>query len=662
MRFRSPASLFAPLLFTFVLACGSSPDELLEPEIGPYALYELEITDEDSFFDLPFPNDLRRSESGSLVLDHFPNPTKVPLLDRYIMAASELKGFGTTTPVYFRFEAPVDTRTLPASVEEALSEDSSAFLVDIDPLSPERGKRHPVEVFYQPSGTEYWRANTVAIRPVHGRPLAWGRRYAAVILRSVKPEEGEGYKRGPALSALMEGNAEGVRAEVNALYKQAASDLEEFGIRTEMILSMSVFTTQDDFLLLEAARDHLLKTLPEPDWIGEPRALGHYGNLNVVDGFYPSPIYQHGTLPYPVEGGHFVFDEAGHPALVREFEQRVSFSIPTSEMPAAGYPLVLYAHGTGGSYLSYVNDGTAASLAARGIAMMGIDQIHHGPRLPPEAGQEPELFVYNILNPHAFRYNALQAALDVVQQARFAVRAEIDGELIGRPDERIVFDTNKIYFMGHSQGGQNGPLFLAIDDTARGAMLSGAGGQLTIALIEKTEPLNIPEIVGLVLNLPGSTTEEQLALENVSAEHPVLNLLQMWIEIGDPVNYAHRFFLAPRKGHEKIPIFQTEGVDDSYTPPASIEALAVAAGIPLLKPVIVPLEEYERVGISSVCPPVSMNANGVTAGLSQYDSETVGASDGHFVTRREPAATQVAHFFETLAAGAAEIPIGHPCD
>lgn len=82
MRFRSPASLFAPLLFTFVLACGSSPDELLEPEIGPYALYELEITDEDSFFDLPFPNDLRRSESGSLVLDHFPNPTKVPLLDR----------------------------------------------------------------------------------------------------------------------------------------------------------------------------------------------------------------------------------------------------------------------------------------------------------------------------------------------------------------------------------------------------------------------------------------------------------------------------------------------------------------------------------------------------------------------------------------------------
>lgn len=654
---------FAAFAF-FLTACSSIPEDEREPEDGPYALYELEITSEEAFFDLPFPNDLRRSADGRLTLAHFPNPSKVELLDRYVEAASELRGFGTTTPVYFRFAAPVKTSTLPATVDASLEEGAAAYLIDVDPASPERGSRHPVEIFYQPSRTEYWRSNMVVMRPVHGRPLAWGRRYAAILTRAVKPEEGEGYRRSPALSALLAGESEGAGDEANALYKETADYLEEIGVRPGTILNMSVFTTQDEFRLLESARDHLLESVAEPEWIAAPaRRTGPSPALmSIVEGHYRSPIYQQGELPYTTEGGHLSFDEEGRPELVSEFDQRVSFSIPSATMPPEGYPLVLYAHGTGGSYLSYVNDGTAASLAAEGIAMMGIDQLHHGPRLPPEGSQNTEVLVYNILNPHAFRFNALQAALDVVQQARFAKRVEIDGELIDRAGETIVFDPERIYFMGHSQGGQNGPLFLAVDDTARGAMLSGAGGQLTVALLEKTEPLNIPEIVVLVLNLPGITTEESLALENLTTEHPVLNLLQTWIEISDPVNYARRFFIEPRAGFDPKPIFQTEGIDDSYTPPASMEALAVAAGIPLLEPVLVPIAEYERTGEASVCPPVSMNAHGVTAGLSQYDAATVGASDGHFVTRREPAATQVAHFFATLVEGEAEIPIGHPCD
>lgn len=656
--------IFALASLAFFVACSSIPEDEREPENGPYALYELEIQSDDAFFNLPFPNDLRREADGRLNLAYFPNPSEVELLDRYIKAASELRGFGTTTPVYFRFAAPVRTSTLPATVEASLEESASAFLIDVDPESPERGTRHPVEIFYQPTRTEYWRSNTVAIRPVHGRPLAWGRRYAAILTRAVKPEEGEGFRRSPALSALLQGEAEGVDEIVSGLYKETADYLEEIGIRLGTILTMSVFTTQDDFRLLESARDHLLESVEEPDWLAQPtrREGPNASTMSIVEGHYRSPNYQQGVLPYTVYGGHLLFDELGHPELVSEFDQRVSFSIPVSEMPAEGYPLVIYAHGTGGSYLSYVNDGTAASLAAEGIAMMGIDQIHHGPRLPPEGNHSTEILVYNVLNPHAFRFNALQAALDVVQQARFARRAEIDGEILERPGETILFDPARTYFMGHSQGGQNGPLFLAIDDSAHGAMLSGAGGQLTVALLEKTEPLNIPDIVVLILNLPGLTTEESMTMENLTTEHPVLNLLQTWIEISDPVNYARRFFLEPRVGFEPKPIFQTEGIDDSYTPPASMEALAVAAGIPLLEPVLVPIDEYERTGEKSVCPPVSKNAQGVTAGLSQYDAVTVGASDGHFVTRQEPAATQVAHFFATLVEGKAEIPMGHACD
>jgi len=59
-------------------------------------------------------------------------------------------------------------------------------------------------------------------------------------------------------------------------------------------------------------------------------------------------------------------------------------------------PIVLYAHGTGGSFHSYINDGTATRLAAQGLAVISIDQVLHGPRNP---NGNPELDFFNFLNP-----------------------------------------------------------------------------------------------------------------------------------------------------------------------------------------------------------------------------------------------------------------------
>jgi coproporphyrinogen III oxidase len=63
----------------------------------------------------------------------------------------------------------------------------------------------------------------------------------------------------------------------------------------------------------------------------------------------------------------------------------------------------------------------------------------------------------------------------------------------------MKFDTSKIYFKGHSQGGLTGPLFLVAEPEVKAAILSGAGGDLIYSLLNKTEPNNIPKIVqGLV--------------------------------------------------------------------------------------------------------------------------------------------------------------------
>ena len=106
----------------------------------------------------------------------------------------------------------------------------------------------------------------------------------------------------------------------------------------------------------------------------------------------------------------------GQPVVHGRYDARFALTVPRTTMPEAGYPIVLYAHGTGGDYRSFIDDGTARRLADAGFAVMGIDQIHHGARNPTSSS--PELLFFNIQNPDAARDNNRQSALDIVQQAR----------------------------------------------------------------------------------------------------------------------------------------------------------------------------------------------------------------------------------------------------
>src|SRR5690606_34566971 len=105
--------------------------------------------------------------------------------------------------------------------------------------------------------------------------------------------------------------------------------------------------------------------------------------LTEVSGLYgPSPIFQEGVLPYAnaEDGGAIEVDDAGIPTVHGEFDARFSLIIPQTPMPEGGYPIVLYAHGTGGDYRSHRRVGDL--LAGVGYASMGVDQIHHGARNP----------------------------------------------------------------------------------------------------------------------------------------------------------------------------------------------------------------------------------------------------------------------------------------
>ncbi|MEO7097522.1 MAG: hypothetical protein ABI175_29950, partial [Polyangiales bacterium] len=58
------------------------------------------------FYDLPFPNDLRRTETGALDLSEF--PTNALLLQQMRTAAAELDGFGLNSAMFARFDGALD--------------------------------------------------------------------------------------------------------------------------------------------------------------------------------------------------------------------------------------------------------------------------------------------------------------------------------------------------------------------------------------------------------------------------------------------------------------------------------------------------------------------------------------------------------------------------
>lgn len=320
--------------------------------------------------------------------------------------------------------------------------------------------------------------------------------------------------------------------------------------------------------------------------------------------------------------------------MVRTESMRFALSVPAGPVPALGWPLAIYSHGTGGDHISFVADGTDDVLAREGIAVISTDQVLHGPRNP---GGDPELDFFNFGNVYAARDNALQGFADAFSQLRLGVGLSIpDGA------RTHTIDPTKIYFFGHSQGGATGPGFVAFEPTLSGAVLSGTAGALYLNLLHKTEPLDIPALV--------ETFIRDLPLDE---DNPSIALAQTWIERSDSVNYAPLMARKPPTvdGVKLTPrnIFQTEGFTDSYSPNIGIEAMATSLGADIVS--LPDQQEIEGITLrgGAVKPaPIMGNVNGATVVLGQYDQEP--GSDGHFVVFDIAAAKQQsAKFLGTLA-------------
>jgi hypothetical protein len=179
----------------------------------------------------------------------------------------------------------------------------------------------------------------------------------------------------------------------------------------------------------------------------------------------------------------------------------------------------------------------------------------------------------------------------------------------------------------------------AAEPEVKAAVLSGAGGVIIYALLNKTQPVNIPVVVGALFHDP------------VDEFHPVLNLAQNYAEESDPENYAKYFFREPptppvaHAAFAAKSIYQSLGIVDHYTPIPVIKALALGMGVQPVNPMLEPIDGLDLAGLSWANPPLKSNVAGgnATGVLLEYTAPP--GDDGHFVVFDVPAAVAQSNRF-----------------
>lgn len=663
-----------------VLACSSASGSTVNAVwIAPQAVDALAG---EHFLDLPFPNDLRRDADGSVRIAGLFNPQENATLAMYLDATKGLNdGFSTVAAEYLRFDGDLDESSLPRTPPDSTSKSSAIQLVDVDPSSPEHGQRRMVQWYWRfAPGAEnsYWLPGTLAVMPAMGQPLRPKTRYALVVTKAARAKTGALAPSGDLLEAMGRTRPTPKTQAAHDALAPVLAELDADGIPSDYVVSLTWFTTNDPTRELFAIVDWTKQSFEAPKF--DPNAWKPYAQFpdaDVYEGVYgPAPNFQAGKVPFTNygDGGSFAFDAAGKPIVASQFTMRAMLVVPVAAkcpMPAGGYPIALYAHGTGGSYKSVISEShpIGTVLARQCIASMGVDQIFHGtrPGAPqPEGTSESlaqiETLFFNFGNPLAARTNGRQSAIDVTQQARLFTKSletipvlDGDGNPLSRTGAPIAFDPTRLLFVGHSQGGVNGPMFLAADDAARGGVLSGTGADLRVALLEKTKPTpSVAKAVRLILGLSSPDFDTEL-----NYFHPVINLAQTLVDSTDPYLYMSRIARAPRQGFAPKSVYQTEGigadgVGDSYAPPHGIEIASVAMGLPRQLPGIRAFDEaaWAATGEVTVAPGgLSGNlAGGKASGVLAQFAPLAG-SDGHFVLFDIQAASdQAAVFCKNLAA------------
>jgi len=671
------------------VTCTPDPDET------PRIYFDLQAgkTPEKDFFRLPFPADAR-VRGGGIDLEGFPRP---PL---EFAAAPELGA------VVDRWLAHVEQDTPGFAINGSVIFRSSTGIGEIHGLSylnvtaghPNYGETISGLSYEREngagSGNNYICTNWLAVTPIDGVILEPGVTYAVFLTDATKPSGGGSFRRDADLDRMLQPAKPGDEPAASAwqtfapLRAYLSKDASAAGVTSAEIIAATVFTTAPHHDVLAGARAavhagplhaselHACTAAGESpcsraggltDKERAARACGEPDPaFTEIHGRVTVPIFQEGNPPYVDIGGKIHVDERG-PVLHAVEDVCFALTVPTGEAPEAGWPTLLFAHGTGGGFRSAIDQGIAQPAGAAGIATLTIDAPLHGERRGDDdddglvGGLPIDQLVFNLRNPDSARDTPIQYAIDLLTATRLA--SELPAATW--PDEPPTrLDPANLFFMGHSQGGQAGVLFLPREPNIRAAVIAGAGGGLIQALLTKSKP---------TVDLGGASFPPHTLLQVAFQErpdrplgpaHPVLNIFNTFVNRSDADAHSMLLRRAPLDGVLPKHLLLYIGHVDSYTPLRTAVSLAIGAGLQVADPLFTPpCDDYsgdERTACGYVSAeflrevelPASANV-GVT-GVALMRAASAG-KDGHHVAFTGTERRRIIDYFDSARDGA--IPV-----
>ncbi len=590
------------------------------------------------FDDVPFPNDAFQvpDEDG---FDHLTvaglDVVTPQLSDVLRQGLAQLDGFGLSTAIYFHVEGDLDVASLPSSPEASVADDASVFLMEASDDSGPHPK-HPIEIQWDAE------SRTLALLPLAGTPLRPETRYAAVLTRRLLAVDPATAVLGPVkpsrdfLTAI-DTNRDPENATLDRIqsrYEDAvATVLDTTGLGRDDLGCLTVFTTQRAARDLVAIRAQLerqpVPTLDVTDpaytflyttqealdsllgiaeseraGLDNPGGVAHGAIGAVLNASFLSDWYKSPALGIPERLLRARFDDDrfvevdGEPQRQRQDRVPVTMVFPKSPAPPAGYPVVIFQHGLGGSRTSLF--GIANTLAEAGYATVGIDAVAHGLRYQTtdaihnftdapgpdgfaevDGTQVPVGFFEAFLDLLAIRDNFRQSAVDLMELARLVANPSLDLSLV--PGEPRL-DASHLVVIGDSLGAIMSTIFAAVEPSIESAVLNVAGGGLANYLLVNS-PVEGGDNIPLVATLFGL----DIAKRYPDRWMPFVNVAQTIVDAGDSLAFAAHLVSEPvtvsgLERNRPKNVMQVEVMGDEVVPNASNEVLARAIGLDLLTP------------------------------------------------------------------------------
>lgn len=601
----------------------------------------------------------------------FDDPFQQEVFTALVAAVGPVDGWSRQAPIVLSFSHPLDSSAEPASTAASVDPFAPIALVDVDPASPEYGRRVPYRLIRRsdaaPDGTADRQALIFPALALRERG-----RYALVVTTRAFAQLAPGRPMRPSafFAALLAPPAPGESAELARARASieptllALAALPEVPIpREDVALAVRLtIRTQPEPTDLVAIKELALASPPPALLLPDPAVNACPNPTNACIRLLPGRALEvRGKVRLPSFRDplkQIVRDPVtGLPVQTGTADVPFVLTLPLAALDGPVHP-VMYQHGNPGS-ANEVTTITEEPLDDAGFAVLGFtDALNR--EFGQDIGLQTQATFFVLLQAHSLPANWLQTTADQIFFLR-AIQGMGGLDLLRRgagggpeigPDGAPEIDPSTILYKGISEGANHAQRFLPFAPEILAAEATVGGARLAETLIHQ-------DAGGI--------------LAQIRVFLPQLRAVELWVGLSlfqaafDPqdghtfLRHLYRQPLLPFAGSADVlppSTIWTEGVGDSWVPNNATRAMAAELGIPHVGPVVEGVPD-----LASVEPPLAENLGpGLTAGYFQSVPSATPWCVANFEYEPHYCAqtasellAQRLHFFLTALSGAPEI-------